>query len=244
MAVLGLTVGGAWLYEVPKRLNIAAARGVAQAGFEVRDVEVRGLHHMSRLPVYTAALDGASDSMLLVDLDVVRERLRLLPWVADASVGRKLPDTLVIDIVERSPAAIWQYGGRHALVDAEGHVLVTRRLTQFAHLPVVVGKGANTEVGALARLLQDYPAVAKHVGGAVRVGERRWDLKLAGGETLALPEGDAAARKALDTFVRMDRDNGLLGKGFVRFDMRLPDRMTVRMASNDGKEPMIAGTEI
>jgi hypothetical protein len=42
----------------------------------------------------------------------------------------------------------------------------------------------------------------------------------------------------------MDRDNGLLGKGFVRFDMRLPDRMTVRMASNDGKEPMIAGTEI
>ena len=64
---------------------------------------------MRRLPLYTAALDGASDSMLLVDLDEVKARLELLPWVEEASVGRVLPDRLVVDIKEREPAAIWQH---------------------------------------------------------------------------------------------------------------------------------------
>lgn len=235
----------AWLYQLPDKLWMAAANGVASAGFEVKNVEVSGLKHMRRLPVYTAALDGASDSMLLVDLDDVRERLLMLPWVEDASVGRQLPDTLAINISERVPFAIWQNHGRHALVDMSGAVLPASELSRFATLPIVVGKGANTEAAKLMRLLHDYPAVSKHFAAGVWVGERRWDLKFRSGETLALPGDYAEARAALDNFVRIDRDSGLVDKGFSRFDMRLADRLTVRLTRGDktSTQPK-PGTEI
>ncbi len=240
-----VAIFSAWLYQLPDKLWLAAAHGVADAGFEVRSVDVTGLHHMTRLPVYTAALDGASDSMLLVDLEDIRERLKLLPWVADASVGRKLPDTLVVDIVERQPAALWQYQGRHALVDANGYVLTRHKLERFGKLPLLVGEGANVEARAFAAMMKDYPAVSKHVSGAIWVGGRRWDLRLKSGETLSLPENYAEARKALDIFVRIDRDSGLVDKGFSRFDLRLPDKMVVRVAGkNESVKLPKLGTEI
>jgi len=252
LGAAGIALFAAWLYQLPDKLWMAAAVGVAGAGFEVKTVEVTGLKTMGRLPVYTAALDGASDSMLLVDLDEVRDRLLMLPWVKDASVGRRLPDTLAIEITERKPYAIWQYRGEHRLVDAEGAVLPSGDITRYAKLPIVVGKGANTEAANLIALLHDYPAAAKHVAGAVWIGERRWDLKLKSGETLALPDDYAEARNALGNFVRIDRDSGLVDKGFTRFDMRLADRLTVRISQNDKKptvaskttQPAAGGTEI
>jgi cell division protein FtsQ len=243
LAAAGMALFAAWLVDLPGRLRLAAANGVAEAGFAVRNVEVTGLRNMRRLPVYTAALDGASDSMLLVDLDEVRARLLLLPWVKDASVGRHLPDTLAIDVTERTPFAIWQYRGRHRLIDAEGVVLPTDSIARHARLPIVVGKGANTEAADLMALLADYPAVAKHVAGAVWIGERRWDLKLKSGETLALPDDYAEARAALANFVRIDRDSGLVAKGFARFDMRLADRLTVRLSKPPSTDAETARAE-
>src|SRR3546814_7790920 len=46
-----------------------------------------------------------------------------LPIFQDARVSRRLPDTLVVDIVERTPAAIWQHNGRLSLIDKKGVVL-------------------------------------------------------------------------------------------------------------------------
>src|SRR3546814_2784185 len=48
-------------------------------------------------------------SMAAVDLEGVRADLMKYGWIQDARVSRRLPDTLVVDIVERTPAAIWQH---------------------------------------------------------------------------------------------------------------------------------------
>jgi cell division protein FtsQ len=70
------------------------------------------------------------------------------------------------------------------------------------------------------------------LAGATWVGNRRWDLRFQSGETLALPEGHEDAARALVRFARMDGVTGLLGEGFRRFDMRVPDRFVVRVARN------------
>src|SRR3546814_9265052 len=75
---------------------------------------------MQRLPVYAVALDQQSMAMPLIDLDGTRERLLRFGWVEEARVSRRLPDTLVVDIVERTPAAIWQHNQRLALIDRHG----------------------------------------------------------------------------------------------------------------------------
>lgn len=245
-----IAIGGVaalWLMQLPQQAWFETARTVGEAGFEVRHVEVTGLKHMPKLPVYGAALNGPTNSMLLVDLDDIRTRLQTLPWVADASVARRLPDTLVIDIVERKPLAIWQHRRRLAVIDRDGQVLDTQRLDRFAALPLIVGPRANTQAHPLMAMLADFPEVQQRVDSAIWIGDRRWDLRLKSGETLALPEGYAAASGALRQFVKMEQDNGLLGRGFVRFDLRLPDRMVVRTSAEPGAQAQalpVTGTEI
>lgn len=243
-----VAIGGVtalWLMELPQQAWFETARSVGEAGFEVRHVEVTGLKNMAKLPVYGAALNGPTNSMLLVDLDDIRTQLQALPWVADASVGRRLPDTLVIDIVERKPLAIWQHQRKLAVVDREGKVLDTRRIERFAALPLIVGPRANLQAHPLMAMLADFPEVQQRVDSAIWIGDRRWDLRLKSGETLALPEGYAAAKGALKQFQKMEQDNGLLDRGFVRFDLRLPDRMVVRISGEPGAQALpYVGTEI
>ena len=65
------------------------------------------------------------------------------------------------------------------------------------------------------------------------MGGRRWDIRFQTGEMLTLPEGEEAARAIL-RFARMDQQTQLLGRGFVRFDMRDPRRMIVRVSREPG----------
>jgi cell division protein FtsQ len=214
---------------VPGRSWQATARAASRAGFEVRHVEVHGIATGPRLAVIAAALEGPTNSMLLVDLNAARARLRALPWVADASVSRRLPDTLIVDVVERRVVALWQFRHRLAAIDRTGVPLTADRLDRFASLPLVVGAEANLHVDELLTLLATTPRLAAAVDAATFVGTRRWDLRFRSGETLALPEGDAA-RVALARFDALDRKSGLLGHGYARFDLRQPGQMTVRVA--------------
>ena len=231
-ALLGLVVFG-----YPQRWWQSTTHAAARAGFEVRHVEVSGVAHSAKLGVYAAAFEGASNSMLAVDLDAVRARLKALPWVADASVTRRLPDTLVVRITERVPVALWQSHHRLSAIDRTGALLTDQRLGRFAQLPLVVGPGANLQVHELLALLAHYPRAGAAVTAATLIGERRWDLRFRSGETLALPEGSLAAATALTKFEAIDRTSGLLGKGFARFDMRLPGRITVRVGSATAPAP-------
>ena len=75
------------------------------------------------------------------------------------------------------------------------------------------------------------------------VGGRRWDLNFASGETIALPEGDEAAARAIRKFAKLDKETGLLGRGIVRFDMRIPGKMIVRLPRAPGEPIDIASAK-
>jgi cell division protein FtsQ len=232
-AVLVTATAGvvATLMGVPQRAWQNFVQDTAIAGFEIRHVEVDGTREMPRLPVYDAALSGPSNAMLNADLPAIRTRLLALPWVADASVARQLPDTLSIRIVERRPVALWQHRQRFALIDINGQVLPTPDLTRFAKLPVVVGTGANGRVRELLALTASAPSLSEKVDAAILVGGRRWDVKFKSGETLALPDTPAAATAAFKRFAKLEQqmaeDRKLLGGRFQRFDMRLPGQITI-----------------
>ena len=235
-AVLALAAGVVviTLLGLPQQWWMATAQAAGRAGFEVKHVEVSGVQKAPKLKIYAATLDGPTNSMLLVDLDATRERLRALPWVADASVARRLPDTLRVTIVERAPMALWQYKHQLAVIDKSGRKLTDENLIDYAKLPLVVGPGANARAHDLLELLATEPDIADKVDAATFVGTRRWDVRFKSGETLALPEGRAAAAKALASFAKLNRGNQLLDRGFARFDMRLPGKMTVRVRSDVG----------
>jgi cell division protein FtsQ len=228
-------------FRVPQMIGTSIGEAIGDAGFAVRRVEIKGLDHMERLPVYDVALDQQSMAMPLVDLDATRRRLLAFGWVREARVSRRLPDTLVVDIVERRPAAIWQHNRQLALIDVDGVVLDQVRLEAMPDLPLVIGAAANRHAAELARLVGVAPQLKPIMAGATWVGGRRWDIRFQSGETLALPEGEEAAKKALAHFARMDQATQLLGRGYPRFDMRIPGKFVIRVSSQPGSSvPSIA----
>jgi cell division protein FtsQ len=63
---------------------------------------------------------------------------------------------------------------------------------------------------------------------SIFVAERRWNLRLNNGIDVRLPEGDI--EEALDRLVALDRDKKLLSRDIVAVDLRLPDRVSVRLS--------------
>ena len=224
--------------DVPAKLGQAAGEAVGNAGFRVKSVDVQGIKRMDPRPVYEIALDQKTTAMPLVDVADIRKRLLEFGWVKDARVSRRFPDTLVIDIVERKPAALWQDEDRLTLIDAEGVVLDRVPVAQMPDLPLLIGKGANAQTVPLERLLDKAPSLKPQLVSATWVGQRRWDLSFQSGETVALPEGEAAATSALVRFAKMDQSAGLLGRGILRFDLRIPGKMTVRLPRDPG-DPIV-----
>ena len=235
-AIVGIVVaavgGIAMLLGVPAMAGQKAAEVAANAGFEVQKVEVRGVERMDELPVYNIALGQVDRSMLSLDLPKVRDEMLKLGWVKDARISRRLPDTLVVDIVERDPVAVWQHDGQLHLIDVQGVVLQSVSTDAMPDLPLVVGPDANRQTAGLNKLMENAPALKPMLAGATWVGNRRWDLRFQSGETLSLPEGDRASATALVNFARMDGVNRLLGRGIVKFDMRDPDRFILRLPQN------------
>ena len=231
--ILGGAVVLAWMAAsfagVPTMAQEQLAHLAHQAGFELHNVKVNGTKHLNELKVYQIALADRDRAMPFVDLDTVRGRLMTLSWVEDARVSRQLPDTLVIDIVERKPVAVLAKPDRMVLIDATGRELEAVAVDRTKGKLVLSGPGAGQQVAALSALLDAAPALRPQLKSAEWIGNRRWNLTFKTGQMLALPEGTNESTKSLITFAQLDGRNRLLGGKAVAFDMRAGDRIYIRM---------------
>ncbi len=226
--VLAAMLAMATWMGVPGAVGVAIAEGIGRAGFRVEQIEVTGLSRMDRMSVYAVALDQQSRAMPLVSLEGVREKLLKYGWIEDAHVSRRLPNTLLVHIVERKPTAVWQDHGQLSLIARNGVWLEPVKAEAMPDLPLVIGDRANEQEAAYQELLDAAPALRPLVKAATWVGNRRWNLLFESGETLALPEGSAEAAAALVKFAQLDGARALLGKGWIRFDMRDPEKLVAR----------------
>ncbi|MBX9795284.1 cell division protein FtsQ/DivIB [Sphingomonas sp.] len=225
-AVLAVLLAIASILGVPQAAGLALAEAAGDFGFRVRAIEVKGAERMDANTVYAAVLDQESRAMPLVNLGAVRARLLKYGWIADAQVARRLPDKLVVTLVERKEAALWQQDGRLMLIDAGGTPLEAVAPEKAPNLPLLIGPGANRQARDYQQLLSVVPALKDEVKAATWVGNRRWDLMFASGEILALPEENPA--RALVKFAEIDGKQTLLGRGWAKFDMRDPAKLVVR----------------
>ena len=231
---------------VPTIAGYKMATAAADAGFAVRRVDVRGVKHLNELKVYERVLAERDQAMPMVDIDALRNELIQLSWVKDARVSRQLPDTLVIDIVERQPHAVLRKAGKLMLIDATGHELEAVTPSQAKGKLILSGAGVGQKVIELSQMLDAAPALKPQVSEAEWVGNRRWNVTFRTGQVLALPEGEKQSAAALMSFARLDGTNRLLGGRVASFDMRAPDRMYLRVpgraaeAANAAKEAAMA----
>jgi cell division protein FtsQ len=213
---------GGWLASARERLG----RATAVAGLRIDDVKIEGRANTPE-PLLRAALGVAKgDAILGFSVSDARARIETLTWVEHATVERRLPGTIVVKLEERRPFAVWQNQGKFALIDRDGQLVTDQDVSQFRHLPLVVGAGAPGAATALLDALMARPGLQSRVIAAVRVGERRWNLRLNTGADVLLPEGHEAA--ALDRLQQLQQDHALLDRPLQVVDLRLPDRLVIR----------------
>lgn len=237
VAGIGLWRAG-WMAEAPHhtgRLLLSASAGM---GLTVREVLLEGRRYAPRSQIAAAIGVKRGDPLLGVEIGEIRERLETLSWVRSARVERDWPGTIRVLLDERSPVALWQRDGKLHVVDAEGVTLTDDNIGRFRHLLVIVGKDAPVHATDLLDTLETEPSLRARVLAAVRVGQRRWDIRFKSGVDVRLPERNPTAAWA--KLAQMERRHGLINDKVDVIDMRLPDRLIVRAKSAEPKRRIAA----
>lgn len=203
------------------------------AGFRIAHVGITGRKNLSVDEVLAIGDVTGRRSLLFLDPVDVRDKLKAAPWIADATVLKFYPDRLQIDIVERAAFALWQHKGKVSVISENGIVLQPYTPGPFRTLPLVVGKGAEARAKDFLDLLAQHPHIRQQVKAIVLVGERRWNLRLADGLDVRLPETDVD--NALTLLARLDKEEKLFSRDITAIDLRLPDRLTVRLSEDAAK---------
>lgn len=235
LLIAGVAGGLTWLVMSDGGPDSFAARMKSEVllaslrlGFEVEEVWVNGLRRTSQEDALAAVGAVRGEPILEFNGEAARARLLELPWVKDAIVARALPNQLHIQLTEREPLALWQLNKHLQVIDAEGKPIRTVDPAQYADLPVMVGKGANQK----AKWLMDLVAVEQRIAGrmtaAVFVGERRWNIRIDDRIDVRLPA--VAPAEALSRLSALEKEHGLFKRDIVAIDLRLDDRLIVRLA--------------
>ena len=213
-------------------------QGTGLLGLTVADITVEGRETTDRETILAALGVGLGTPILAANPTRAKEQLEALPWVRTAVIERRLPDTLYVRLVERKPLALWQHGGKLDLIDREGAVIPVARLDRFAKLPMVVGEGAASHAAELLDMLATEPDLAARVTAAVRVGDRRWNLRIDNAIDVLLPADEAAV--AWGQLARFQRSSALLQRDVQTVDIRLPDRLVLRVTPETPKEAPVS----
>lgn len=197
------------------------------SGLTVSEIIVTGRRNTQQSDIAMALAASPDDLLFDVTPQSARERIEALGWIRSATVRRQFPDTVLVNIVERRPFALWQRDGRVTLIDREGQVISSKDLVGFGGLPVIVGEDAPQHVGALVSVLARKPTLLAKLDAATRVSGRRWDIRLRGGMDIRLPQHGVA--EAWDLLASLITDHRLLERDVIAIDLRVKDRLAIRL---------------
>jgi cell division protein FtsQ len=222
----GVVAGGHW-HDVRQAIAVAANDVAIAAGFEVRAVRVEGRQNMTDAQIAAALGPYEGLSVFAFDTDRARQRLQRNGWVGEAKVMRILPSTLMVELEERAPFALWREGGQSAVVDTDGRILTLAPQAEFPDLPVVSGPGAAAPARDIVEAVAALPDLKRRVQTIERIAGRRWDLLLDTGLRVKLPAAGFA--QALSDLSLIASKNPAAFYEISEMDFRVPSQFTVRL---------------
>jgi cell division septal protein FtsQ len=211
----GLALGLALWFGLPRLLQ-------GLDFFRVRRVEIAGLQYLDPAKVI-AALKLSPKASVFDDPAPLRRRVYAMPGVNAVEVGRRLPGTLMVELVEAAPVAFASRGDGLVLLDARGRVLPFDPLRSAPDLPLAAN-GDAVVTGVLARVRDSDPDLFARIGAAWRVGP---DVVLAvGGRRLWF--GAQVSAEDIRAVMAVEQALARSGRAYQELDGRFAGQVIVR----------------
>jgi len=163
----------------------------------IRSVEISGpFQRVTALQIEEAISDDLAYGFLSADLSDMQEKITALAWIDHASVARRWPSRIVVNVTEQIPAACW---GERGLLNTRGELFVTDAKHIPAELPRL--SGPEDQASDVAKRYLEVREQLIPLGLDVReltVDKRgSWDMTLQNGIEIRLGRQDVAARTSL-----------------------------------------------
>ncbi|MFZ0885919.1 MAG: FtsQ-type POTRA domain-containing protein [Candidatus Acidiferrales bacterium] len=128
-------------------------------------IQISQNHYVTPASVRELFRVDRGHSVLRIPLSERRRQIETLPWVEQASVLRALPNTIKVEITERTPIAFLRDGSDLALIDVHG-VILDRPLKGNFHFPVVTGMSSEMPIEDRELRMQLFASFAQQVEAA------------------------------------------------------------------------------
>ena len=229
-AVMFLGVTGFYGMILGGHSPVVIKETTSRLGFAIGEIKISGHKETSEIDVLDRlGLDGAT-SLIGFDSEAARQRILELPWIATAQVTKLYPDGVSVRLTEKQPYAVWQNADMLTLIEESGKGIVSFSDEKYQDLPLLIGDHADVKARDIIAMMVKFPGLASRVKAYVHVGGRRWDLRLNDGVTIQLPQEDVD--EALEAAVRLEKGQALLGRAIVAVDLRIDDRVVVRLTED------------
>lgn len=201
-------------------MSSAADAVGTDAGLSIATIRLHGNRNETPSEVYGLLGFSAGDSIFAADPQEARVRLRTLPWIRDAKISRHYPDAVDVQLIERSPFALWQSDHGLYAVERDGRPIAQVEPSKFEHAPFFFGDRPEGAV-ELVTAVRSHRALAARVKAMQRVSGRRWNLLLDDGVLVKLPEENWV--RELAVLERLIVDKGVLERDITEIDLRSHD---------------------
>lgn len=205
-------------------------------------VVVSPLDQVTRTQIEYAVQYSLTGNFFTVDLDGVRTSFEKLPWVRNASVRRRWPDGIEVELEEHVAVARWHNSnGEARLVNRHGEVFVAALAGGQATLPLLGGpEGSAPQVLARYREFSDSLAALGRTPRSLLLSLRQaWQMRLDDGLTIELGREMAAdsLNERLHRFIGTYAEAKTRLPGITAVDMRYPNGFAVRIGQAGAGRP-------
>ena len=243
--LIAIIIGiAAWMGQSISIIEIKAnqlADGAAKTvGLSVKTIQIVEVPENQHQRVLDALEIVPGDSMFRADPHVLKERLDAVPGFGGVQVHRFWPNQIKVvatpletSVMLRDPDS----GALQAMHISGEQAVIAEAGMDY---DIVEGDGALAAYAALHDSLNNFPAIQTRVVRTQRIGNRRWDLIMASGVRVKLPEGVPEVRVAdedkntdmrelaLQALAALQRETGVLDRQVEMIDLRDPARVFVR----------------
>ena len=200
--------------------------------FEVKDIRINGTEKTNPDEL-RQILTPNLNNLISFDKDHAKSLLEQVGWVKRVNIKKIYPNTLIINIIETDPFAIYYDNQNNYLIDIDGQIISSNPdINVYKNLLIVRGEEAKTKLNEIIKEINIYfPDVRNRINELEFIEKRRWNLFLSGNLLIKLP--DTEIKESLNNLKKLFEDKQVLESNIIEVDLRIKGRAVIKV---DGEQ--------